>query len=90
MVREIITKNTKSKSLYEKCRNFLAENGNEIVIGIGTALMLLNMSYGLFKYDLTNITMGFIIYLLVDQRLANIDLFSFSDALENEEEKTDN
>lgn len=90
MVREIIMENTKSKSLYKKCKNFLVENGNEIVIGIGTALMLSNMFYGLLRYDLTNITIGFIIYLLVDQRLANMDLFSFSDASEDEEEKTNN
>lgn len=87
MVREITAENAKSESLYKKCKRFLAENGNEIIIGIGMILILLNMFYGLVGYNLENTTMGFIIYLLVDQRLAHMELFSFENELDDEEEK---
>ncbi len=87
MVREIAAENAKSESLYKKIKRFLAENGNEIIIGIGVLLMLLNMFYGLTGYSLENITMGFIIYLLIDQRLAHNELFSFENELEDEEKE---
>ena len=87
MVGEIATENTESESLYKKCKRFLAENGNEIIIGIGIILILLNMFCGVIGYSLENITMGFIIYLLIDQRLAHMELFSFESEFDNEEEK---
>ena len=87
MIREIAAENVKSESLYRKIKKFLAENGNEIVIGIGVILMLLNMFYGLMGYNLENITMGFIVYLLIDQRLAHMELFSFENELEDEEKE---
>lgn len=87
MVREITAVEKKTSS-YESIKKFMEEHGNKIVIGIGVVLALVNIVYGLLKSDLANITMGFIVYLLTDERLVHMDMFEFN-AEEDEEENNE-